>query len=122
MEVNDKYYKGFEGEPEMTFSLMENGIITQKFTIWMGYFNCIMALIQPEEEGWTGLAYFYHLYIGWYEEENWPIPNLAEAYGQLEKLCPGDLRYEEAGEVLLMIRNMLKHAIDHSGTVYIDYF
>lgn len=32
------------------------------------------------------------------------------------------MEVNEAGEVLLMIRNLLKRAIDHSGTVYIDYF
>lgn len=122
MEVNDKFYKGFEGEPEMVFSLLENGVLVQKFSIWHGYFSSIMRMIRPEEEGWTGLAYYYHLYIGWYVEEHWPVPNLAEAYEQLEKHCPGDLPGEADGEVLLMIRNMLKHAIDHSGTVYIDYF
>ncbi|MFG6358299.1 MAG: hypothetical protein K1W26_15995 [Acetatifactor sp.] len=121
MQTDETFYKGFEGEPEMVFSLLEDGVLTRKFSVWDGYFSCIMSLIRPEE-GWTGLAYYYNRYIGWYEEEHWRIPDLAEAYGQLEKLCPGDLRYEEAGEVLAMICNLLKRAIDHGGTVYIDYF
>ena len=121
MQTDETFYKGFEGEPEMVFSLLEDGVLTRKFSVCDGYFSCIMSLIRPEE-GWTGLAYYYNRYIGWYEEEHWRIPDLAEAYGQLEKLCPGDLRYEEAGEVLAMICNLLKRAIDHGGTVYIDYF
>lgn len=31
---------------------------TQIIMIWEGYFDEIMKNIAPEEEGWTGLAYF----------------------------------------------------------------
>lgn len=122
MEINKKYYDGFWGEPSMTFCRMENDVIAEEFIIWDGYFYYIMQLVRPEEEGWTGLAYFYHLYIGWYDEENWLIPNLTEAYRQLEKLNPRELPDRESEEVLALILNMLKRAIDNNGKVYIDYF
>lgn len=122
MEINEKYYDGFWGEPSMEFYRMENDVIAEKFTIWEGYFYYIMQLVRPEEEGWTGLAYFYHLYIGWYDEENWLIPNLPEAYRQLEKLNPRELPNRESEEVLALILNMLKRAMDTNGKVYIDYF
>lgn len=121
MEINEKYYDDFWGEPSMEFYRMENDVIAEKFTIWEGYFYYIMQLVLPEEEGWTGLAYFYHLHTGWYDEENWLIPNIAEAYRQLEKLNPRELPDEEQ-EVLALILNMLKRAMDTNGKVYIDYF
>ena len=121
MEINEKYYEGYEGDPNMLFCRTENDIPVEKINIWDGYFDFIMSLVQPEEEGWTGLAYFYHLIIGWYEEENWLIPNIAEAYGQLEKLNPEELPYREAKEVLALLLNMLKRAMDTNGKVYIMY-
>lgn len=121
MEINEKYYHGFEGEPEMMFCLLENDVIVEKIGIWEGYFYFIMQLVQPEEEGWTGLAYFYHLCIGWYEEENWMIPDLEEAHRQLANLNPGELTEGEAGEALVIIRNLLKRAIDKNGKVCIMY-
>lgn len=38
----------------------------------------------PDEQGWTGLAYCYNMYTGWYERQmeigevqavQWPMPN-----------------------------------------------
>lgn len=50
------------------------------------------------------------------------IPNLTEAYRQLEKLNPRELPNRESEEVLALILNMLKRAMDTNGKVYIDYF
>ena len=121
MDVNEKYYDGFEGEPEITFCLVENNSVAQKIGVWDGYFNSIMRLIQPEKEGWTGLAYFYHLYIGWYEEDNWFIPDILETYDQLANIDSNELVNREEKEVLILIVNMLKRAIEHNGKVYIVY-
>ena len=46
-----------------------------------------MGKIEPsEEDGWTGLAYYRNLLLGWYREENWYIPNLEEALSQLQSI------------------------------------
>ena len=121
MKVNEKYYDGFEGEPEITFCLMENDIIIEKVGIWDGYFNEIMKLVRPEKEGWTGLAYFYHLYTGWYEEDNWLVPNISEAYRQLVNIDSNELVNREEKEVLILVLNLFKHALDNNGRIYILY-
>jgi len=36
--------------------------------MWEGYFDQVMRLMLPDEQGWTGLAYYYNMYTGWYEE------------------------------------------------------
>lgn len=120
MNINKKFYNGFEGEPEMTFCLMENGVTVEKIGIWDGYFDNIMKLVRSGEEGWTGLAYFYHLCIGWYEEDNWLMPNISEAYRQLAGIDSEELEKEEK-EVLILIVNLLKRAMDNGGKVYIVY-
>ena len=45
MKVNEKFYDGFEGEPKITFCLMENNCVVEKIGIWDGYFNEIIKLI-----------------------------------------------------------------------------
>lgn len=121
MNINNIYYDGFEGEPKITFCLVENNIIVEKVGIWDGYFNEIMKMIQPEKEGWTGLAYYYHLYIGWYEEDEWLIPDVLKAYEQLTEIRFGKLRNREEKEILALITNLLKKAIDNKKQVYIIY-
>ena len=58
--VNKKYYDGFEGEPEIQF-IYKKGNDTEILTIWEGYFDQIMRLMLPNEQGWTGLAYCYNM-------------------------------------------------------------
>lgn len=121
MIENNKFYDGFEGEPQITFCLLENDITTEKVGIWDGYFNEIMKMIKPKKEGWTGLAYYYHLYTGWYEEEEWFVPNVLEVYEQLMSINSDELKYEEEREINKLIINLFKKAIDNKGRVYIIY-
>lgn len=121
MIVNTKFYDGFEGEPQITFCLLEDDVATEKIEIWDGYFNEIMKMIQPEKEGWTGLAYYYHLYTGWYEEDEWFIPNILDVYEQLVSINIDEVKYEEEKEILSLITKLIRKAIDHEGRVYIIY-
>jgi hypothetical protein len=120
-KVDEKYYSGFEGEPEITFSLEEKNGDRREVEIWDGYFNQIMKQIKPEKEGWASLAYYYHLDIGWYDESPWLIENLVEAYEQLNKIDKNALEYKESKEVLDIILNMLREAIDSNCKVFISY-
>ena len=63
--VNRKYYDGFEGEPEIQVIYKKRND-TEIFSIWEGYFDQIMRLMLPDEQGWTGLAYCYNMFTGWY--------------------------------------------------------
>ena len=121
MIVNTRFYDGFEGEPQITFCLLEDDVTTEKIGIWDGYFNEIMKMIQPEKEGWTGLAYYYHLYIGWYEKDEWFIPNILDVYEQLVSINIDEVKYEEEKEILSLITKLIRKAIDHGGRVYIIY-
>lgn len=115
--INQKYYKGFEGEPEIHF-ICNKGIDNDVIIIWEGYFDQIMRLLQPEENGWTGLAYYYNMYLGWYEEDSWAMENIDIVINQLKKIKYEDLS-NETSEVLRMIIDMLKYACDNNFDVYI---
>lgn len=115
--VNKKYYNGFEGEPEIQFICRKKDK-NEIFIIWEGYFEQIMKLISPDIQGWTGLAYCYNMYTGWYEESPWIIEDLQSALKQFEsiddkKLC------DEATEILAIICNILRESISNSYEVCI---
>lgn len=118
MKKNEKFYEGFWGEPSRTIRLVCNGVAIEEITTWHGYFDEIIRQIKPEEEGWTGLAYYYHLCIGWEDEENWFIPDLPKAYEQLKWLDTHALGETEK-ELLGLIVEMLETAIRLGGKVYI---
>lgn len=115
--VNNKYYTGFEGEPEIQL-ICKNKEEIHKIIIWEGFFDEIMKAIVPEEHGWTGLAYYYNMNLGWYEEGPWIIDDLQMAIWQLNTLDCKSLS-SEACEILKLICNMFKEAIDNGLDVCI---
>jgi hypothetical protein len=119
--IDEKYYDGFEGEPEMIFTLVKINGEKEGFGIWDGYFITIIEKVEPKENGWTGLAYYYHLYIGWFEENPWLVENLIESYEQLKEIDIESFEYNEDKEVLRKIMCLFKEAIDNGDKIYISY-
>ena len=119
--LDEKYYDGYEGEPEITFTLLKKDGEKEQIGIWDGYFNAIMKKIKPKEEGWTALAYYYNLYTGWYDKSPWPIENLEEAYEQLTEINKESFEFIEEREVLIIILNMLREALDNNYEAFISY-
>lgn len=116
--VNTKFYDGYEGEPDIQFIYKKETDI-EILTIWEGYFDQIMRLVLPDENGWSGLAYHYNMYTGWYEDDRpWVIEDLPKALSQFEsvdktKLC------DEATEILSLLCNMLRDAMLHEYEISI---
>jgi hypothetical protein len=111
------YYKGFEGQPELQFDYTLDGKL-YRFTMWIGYFDKIMDDIEPTSNGWTGLAYYYHLNEGWYEENNWPIPDLSSAIEQLRNASVTD---NVATEITLQLSEFLQKGLDSKRVVTMLY-
>lgn len=115
--LNRKYYEGFEGEPEIQF-ICTNGNSHKVYIIWEGYFDEIMRLMEPNDNGWTGLAYFYNMYLGWYEESPWEIKDLKGALKQFELIDDHQL-CDKAQEILALICDILRKAIFNNFKVFI---
>ena len=115
--VDSEYYKGFEGEPEIQF-ICRKGNDSETFIIWEGYFNQIMRLIEPDNDGWKGLAYYYHMYSGWYEESPWTVPDLYTVLKQFE-LLNDRMLCDEAGQILRKMCDMFKKAIIGKYEIFI---
>jgi hypothetical protein len=119
------FYNAFEGDEEITFSISTDEY-KKTLRIWHGYFWEIMDKIEPsEEDGWTSLAYYHHLLLGWNREENWYIPNLEEALSQLQsiELLPdystNQKYYNAEYRILAEMIDMISEAIDRKLKVYV---
>lgn len=121
MYIDESYYEGFEGEPEIIFYLELQGEYLKKFGVWDGYFDEIIEKIEFGEKGWEGLAYYYHLFIGWYEESPWLIPNLQEAYEQIINIDIKKFNEKEEKDIIIKIARLMEEAIERKGNVYISY-
>ena len=53
-EVNEIYYEGYEGEPEIIFIIENNGIKHKMIGVWDGFLNDILSDIKPTDKGWVG--------------------------------------------------------------------
>lgn len=118
--VVDKYYKGYEGEPEIQIIKKSTNNERIVLRIWIGFFDDIMTAIEPQSTGWTSLAYYYNLYIGWYEESPWKISNLNEAKEQLENVDKSKLNAMDK-EVLEEMLKAFKDAIAVGDEILISY-
>lgn len=113
-QVNNQFYRGYEGEKEIQIFTSK-----EKMVIWDGFFNDIMEQFKPAEEGWIGIAYYYHLYLGWCDGKVWKIPNIDEYLQQFRQLDITNCRFEESKKVLADICNMLCLAIQENENVWI---
>ena len=120
--VNEKYYEGYEGNEEIYFRLFINKREVESLGVWGGYFSAIVKLIPPQKEGWIGFPYYYHLNSGWYDEENWNVPDIDLFYKQLQKIDKSKLTYKEDKEVLYLICSMFKKAKESQGNITISSY
>lgn len=113
------FYTGYEGEGEIQFiHVLDNGN-KNIIRIWDGYFDDIMEKIEPEASGWTGLAYYYNLAEGWYDESPWKIPNLIETLQQIKETKDAKFRFQCSKKILDELCNLLNNAIANENCVYI---
>ena len=114
-----KYYDGYEGEPEIQFIKGSSKGDRIVLSIWDGFFDDIMSQFKPTISGWQGLAYYYHLVIGW-EEDIWEIPSLHSALAEFKSLDPNKLEFSRSAQVLSAICDLLKSAIEENQKVWIN--
>lgn len=113
----DNYYEGYEGNPEIDiYTFSENEKVG--IEMWDGFFDNIMRAIQPIEGEWQSLAYYYHLYEGWYDESPWKIPNNKNALIQFESIDSSRLD-RVTQEILAKIIKLLRDNSENS--IFIEF-
>ena len=115
----NKYYKGYEGESEIQFIKGSNEGEQIILSIWSGFFDDIMCQFKPTDTGWQGLAYYYHLVIGW-EENMWEISNINSTFTDFQSIDASSFRFPETKEVLAAICDLLTTAIKENQKVWIN--
>ena len=121
-ETDERYYSGFEGESEYFFVVKKDGTELKRLGIWDGYMNDMLMKIEPTDEGWTGIMYYFH--VGMFEDDHWTgdkmwqLDDLPLVYDQLSA-AKGHMRYSETAEVLEAVLSLVKDAMENDEEVYI---
>ena len=113
------FYKGYEGENEIQFIKISPDGSKEMIKIWDGFFDDFMTKIKPEKEGWTSLAYYYHLVEGWNDESPWEIQDVLGAFEQLKQLNDIDFRFVKSKVVHHEVCKLLESALKSNSRVYI---
>lgn len=114
-ETDERYYSGFEGEPEIIFTLSAKGTAYKSIVFWEGYFDDMLRKAEPAEEGWTGIAYYYHVGMfenaHWLENQPWHIDDPVLVVHQLQELAQHQFKWPETRDVLMLLIDLIQHAI-----------
>lgn len=96
MEVFD-YYSGFEGAPEIIITQKtRNGKNVAILKLWIAYFDTIVNLIKPNENGhWEGVTLHYNLLSGWHDGKPWECDDVALFLQQIESIYDSELKSSE---------------------------
>ncbi|KOY14297.1 hypothetical protein [Paenibacillus xylanivorans] len=128
--VNDSFYIGFEGQPEILI-LFDN--LTEKniLKMWNGYFETLLDLMCQYEPSNEGILHEYYAHEGWYEESPWEIQNLDAAIHLFKSFDMSKLTGEQIEnseniipalpEVAQRISTFLEAAKSNGSNVYIVY-
>lgn len=114
------YFTPFAEPGELTF-IRRSGDRELAFTMWEPLFGSFMSAVTPSATGWTSLALMYHLDKGWYEDEDWQVPDPTEALVQLETLHRDQLSDQER-EILDALSDFIREGIQADDALHIQYF
>jgi hypothetical protein len=113
------FYEGFEGEPEIDFTLYVDGVQRRTICIWYGYFDELLTRVQPVNGVWTGLALPFNLLTGWHEQTTWFIPDLSAVLDQWSRI---PTRPEESVHAVHQaVLALLTDGVEYDGDVGLSY-
>lgn len=120
MDRTIDHYTGFEAEPEVQFITQDvhgNRLVVR---MWVGYFDSIMNCIPPKGGQWQGIAYYYQMNTGWYDESPWLIPDACEARSQIE-YSRSQLKDQQLVVICNDVLDLLNFALEYNQIVQIAY-
>ena len=116
------FYKGFEGEPELTISQKDfSGNTINSIKLWIGFFDSIIELIKPNfKDEWEGITVYYHAHTGWYDNSLWKCEEVILFIQQLESIEKLQLNVQTQ-EILEILIELLKESISSKTVIYFEY-
>lgn len=125
MTIIHDFYKGYEGETEITISQKDSSSnVVESISLWSGYLNKLIDLLKPNENGyWEGLSLYYHTFSAWYDEPIWKAENsdLKLFINQLQNLDCNNLS-TECKAIHKVLVSMFQNSINLKHDVYFEYF
>ncbi|WP_314591081.1 hypothetical protein [Paenibacillus terrigena] len=128
--INDSYYAGFEGEPEIIF-MYENSNERQVLKLWNGYFETLLDCLVQQTPVHEGILHEYYIHEGWYEESPWEIKNVEKEIQLFKSFVTNEITEEvikESSNIIPIlpaltrdIITFLEQANDSGDNVYIVY-
>ncbi len=110
---NYKFYKGYEDEPEIEFSINDENMET--LHIWEGFFDDILRKPPLDGKGWNGFTRDYHQCEGAFDDEGEAIiTNLQEYIDDLKIYENRIFDYKETKEVYELICSWLNEAMKNN--------
>ncbi|WP_311082266.1 hypothetical protein [Paenibacillus polymyxa] len=129
-KINDTYYAGFEGEPEIRL-IYTNSDKSHVLKIWNGYFDTLLDCLVQLESAQSNILSEHYAHEGWYEESPWEVENIRETLQLFDSFDIKYLTEEEAKSltnilpVLPGLKNdiiiLLQKAVNGNGNVFIEY-
>ncbi|WP_249292244.1 hypothetical protein [Metabacillus flavus] len=116
----NKYYEGFEGEPELVLINEED---KNKMIIWNGYFEAILdALLETDLER-EGIIDDYFRHEGWYDDSPWKIKDIPLTIKQLNRFDLDKVNQSENIKIVLpsLVEDIIEFLASSSGNVLIEY-
>lgn len=123
VETDERYYDGFEGEPEIIFIISKNGTEYKRVGFWEGYFSDMLHEVKPTDEGWTGITYYFHVGMykdeQWLEDKPWHINDLPLVLCQLQEIERDKFQIQDTINVLELLIDLIKNTIDNKEEILI---
>jgi len=124
--INEKFYYGFEGEPEVQFVCRTKDNV-DKMVIWQGYFEGLLSGCFSNSIKEGGLLHSYVNADGFYDESPWEIPDIDIAINELGFFRTEEVNSDSSSMISTVEKlkvELLSFLMDSENKglgVYIDY-
>ncbi len=118
LENNNKFYEGFEDEPEIELKIAENPDLV--IHIWDGYFCDIFNNPDFHENGWKGFTKDYQEGVRTYNNEETRI-DVSEYLSDLQTYAGNKFEIAETSKCIELICSFLEYAQVHNYTVLVSW-
>lgn len=115
--MNDTYYVGYEGQPEISF-FFESPREKNTLKMWNGYFETLLDLMTQFALSDEGILHEYCAHEGWYDESPWEIQNIDAAIRLFESF---DLN-KASGKQIEQVKSIVPDlsGVAHQMTTFLE--
>lgn len=125
--INNKYYIGFQGEPEILFYFKDNDNEKVGFRIWIGYFEYLLGASVSNTIVTGGIIENFVNQEGWYDESPWRIQNSQKAILELGQFNVDNVESKEESIIRILpelqkdMVTLLENSNQNNKILYIAY-